>query len=51
MCGPTGIGFLYGRKDLLNGMPPVVGGGEMIDKVELHGSTYALSPSRFEAGR
>lgn len=50
MCGPTGIGFLYGRKELLNAMPPVVGGGEMIDKVELFESTYALSPSRFEAG-
>ena len=50
MCGPTGIGFLYGRQELLNNMPPVVGGGEMIDKVELSHSTYALSPSRFEAG-
>jgi len=50
MCGPTGIGFLYGKKDLLNSMPPVMGGGEMIDKVELTTSTYAMSPSRFEAG-
>jgi cysteine desulfurase / selenocysteine lyase len=50
MCGPTGIGFLYGRKALLNSMPPVEGGGEMIDRVELHQSTYAQSPSRFEAG-
>ena len=50
MCGPTGIGFLYGKKDLLNSMPPVMGGGEMIDKVELQTSTYAKSPSRFEAG-
>ena len=50
MCGPTGIGFLYGRKELLNSMPPVMGGGEMIDKVMLQSSTYALSPSRFEAG-
>jgi cysteine desulfurase / selenocysteine lyase len=50
MCGPTGIGFLYGKKDLLNSMPPVMGGGEMIDRVELQSSTYAKSPSRFEAG-
>ena len=50
MCGPTGIGFLYGKKHILNSMPPVMGGGEMIDKVELQSSTYALSPSRFEAG-
>ena len=50
MCGPTGIGFLYGKKDLLNSMPPVFGGGEMIDRVELQSSTYAMSPSRFEAG-
>lgn len=50
MCGPTGIGFLYGKKALLNSMPPVMGGGEMIDRVELESSTYAMSPSRFEAG-
>ena len=50
MCGPTGIGFLYGKKDLLNSMPPVMGGGEMIDQVQLQTSTYAKSPSRFEAG-
>lgn len=50
MCGPTGIGFLYGKTDLLQSMPPVHGGGEMIDKVELHASTYALPPSRFEPG-
>jgi len=50
MCGPTGIGFLYGKKHLLESMPPVVGGGEMIDRVELSESTYALPPSRFEAG-
>jgi len=50
MCGPTGIGFLYGKLGLLTDMPPVFGGGEMIDKVELHSSTYAPPPSRFEAG-
>lgn len=52
MCGPTGIGVLYGKLDLLDSdkMPPVQGGGEMIDKVELYSSTYAKSPSKFEAG-
>jgi cysteine desulfurase/selenocysteine lyase len=50
MCGPTGIGFLWGREDILNGMPPYMGGGEMIDQVTLEGSTYAASPARFEAG-
>lgn len=50
MCGPTGIGFLYGKLVHLKSMPPVVGGGEMIDRVELTHSTYALPPSRFEAG-
>lgn len=50
MCGPTGIGFLYGRFSHLQSMPPVNGGGEMIDRVELQSSTYAQPPSRFEAG-
>ena len=50
MCGPTGVGFLYGKYDVLLSMPPVFGGGEMIQKVELQSSTYALPPSRFEAG-
>ena len=50
MCGPTGIGFLYGKSALLQAMPPVQGGGEMIDTVTLEGSTYAMPPSRFEAG-
>ena len=50
MCGPTGIGFLYGKLDILNTMPPYFGGGEMIDSVQLTSSTYALPPSRFEAG-
>ncbi|KAL3809920.1 hypothetical protein ACHAXA_005334 [Cyclostephanos tholiformis] len=50
MCGPTGIGFLWGREDVLNGMAPYKGGGEMIDEVYMDGSTYARSPARFEAG-
>lgn len=50
MCGPTGIGFLYGRYDLLLDMAPSLGGGEMIDTVDLLSSTYALPPSRFEPG-
>eukprot|EP01039_Chlorochromonas_danica_P008049 gene8050-8879_t len=50
MCGPTGIGFLYGKLSLLESMPPVQGGGEMIDTVHLEYSTYARPPSRFEAG-
>lgn len=50
MCAPTGIGFLWGREELLNSMPPYMGGGEMIDQVTLEGSTYAPAPARFEAG-
>lgn len=50
MCGPTGIGFLYGKTTILQSMPPVNGGGEMIDRVELQSSTYAMPPSRFEPG-
>jgi cysteine desulfurase/selenocysteine lyase len=50
MCGPTGIGFLWGHEDLLNSMPPWKGGGEMIDQVTLEGSTWQPSPGRFEAG-
>ena len=50
LCAPTGIGFLWGRQDLLNAMPPYKGGGEMIHLVTLEGSTYLPSPSRFEAG-
>jgi cysteine desulfurase/selenocysteine lyase len=50
MCGPTGIGFLWGKEDLLNSMPPYMGGGEMIDHVSLEGSTFAPAPARFEAG-
>lgn len=50
MCGPTGIGFLWGRENVLNEMPPWKGGGEMIDQVTLHGSTWQPAPARFEAG-
>eukprot|EP00898_Chlorokybus_atmophyticus_P000936 jgi/Chlat1/1843/Chrsp14S02228 len=50
MCAPTGIGFLYGKLDVLRGMPPFMGGGEMIADVFLDHSTYAEPPSRFEAG-
>ncbi|CAN6467605.1 unnamed protein product [Victoria cruziana] len=50
MCGPTGIGFLYGKSEILATMPPFLGGGEMIADVFLDHSTYAEPPSRFEAG-
>ena len=50
MCGPTGIGFLWGREEILNSMAPYKGGGEMIDEVYMDRSTYARSPARFEAG-
>ncbi|CAH1440352.1 unnamed protein product [Lactuca virosa] len=50
MCGPTGVGFLYGKSELLASMPPFLGGGEMISEVFLDHSTYADPPSRFEAG-
>lgn len=50
MCGPTGIGFLWGTEALLNSMPPWKGGGEAIDTVTLQESTFLPSPSRFEAG-
>jgi cysteine desulfurase/selenocysteine lyase len=50
MCGPTGIGVLWGRYDLLADLPPFLGGGEMIEVVEMTGSTYAPPPHRFEAG-
>ncbi|CAH9146796.1 unnamed protein product [Cuscuta epithymum] len=50
MCGPTGIGFLYGKSELLSTMPPFMGGGEMIADVYMDHSTYADPPSRFEAG-
>ena len=50
LYGPTGIGVLWGRGDLLDFMPPVQGGGAMIDKVSFAGTTYAPPPARFEAG-
>lgn len=50
MCGPTGIGVLYGKKHLLENMEPVEFGGEMIDFVQLHESTWKELPWKFEAG-
>ncbi len=50
MCGPTGIGVLYGKRDLLQSMPPFMGGGEMIAEVDLDHATYADIPHKFEAG-
>ncbi len=50
MLGPTGIGALYGRRELLESMPPFLVGGEMIRKVTLAETTFAGSPKRFEAG-
>jgi len=48
--GPTGIGVLHGRRELLEAMPPFLGGGHMIAKVEKAGSRYAEAPTKFEAG-
>jgi cysteine desulfurase / selenocysteine lyase len=50
MCGPMGIGILWGRMELLKAMPPYQGGGEMIDHVGTDGSTFKKPPHRFEAG-
>ena len=50
MHGPTGVGFLYGRLDLLESMPPWQGGGDMIDQVSFSGTTFHEPPWRFEAG-
>jgi cysteine desulfurase/selenocysteine lyase len=50
MCGPTGIGALWARLDLLETLPPFLGGGEMIDEVRMAGSTWAAPPHRYEAG-
>lgn len=50
MCGPTGVGVLWGRGELLAGMPPFLGGGSMIETVSMERSTYAPPPARFEAG-
>jgi cysteine desulfurase/selenocysteine lyase len=49
-CGPTGIGVLWGRRELLESMPPYQGGGEMIEEVRIERSTYAPVPHKFEAG-
>lgn len=50
MCGPTGIGVLAGRPELLEAMPPFLGGGEMIANVTLEGTTFNEVPYKFEAG-
>jgi cysteine desulfurase / selenocysteine lyase len=50
MCGPTGIGVLWARRELLDEMPPFLGGGEMIESVWMDRSTYAPPPHKFEAG-
>ena len=50
MCGPTGIGILYGKRELLEEMPPFMGGGDMIRRVELEGSSWNDLPWKFEAG-
>ncbi len=50
MVGPTGVGVLWGRKALLDAMPPFLGGGSMIKTVTIESSTYADVPARFEAG-
>lgn len=48
--GPTGIGILYGKKEILSLLPPLAGGGDMIERVSLEETTYQLPPLRFEAG-
>jgi len=50
MCGPTGIGLLYGRQEVLEAMPPFQGGGEMILNVDFQRSTFKHAPHKFEAG-
>ena len=50
LCGPTGIGFLYGKEVLLNQLPPYQGGGEMISEVTFEKTSYADLPHKFEAG-
>ena len=50
VCGPTGAGVLYGRRELLEAMPPFMGGGDMIKTVRLEGTTFADLPEKFEAG-
>lgn len=50
LYGPTGIGVLYGRRELLEAMPPFMGGGDMVDRVTFAKTTYAPLPLKFEAG-
>jgi cysteine desulfurase/selenocysteine lyase len=50
MLGPSGVGVLYGRRELLAAMPPFITGGSMIETVTMEVSTYAPPPQRFEAG-
>ena len=50
LYGPTGIGVLYGRREILDQMPPFMGGGDMVDKVTFERTTYAPLPLKFEAG-
>jgi cysteine desulfurase/selenocysteine lyase len=50
LLGPSGVGVLWGRRELLDAMPPFLGGGSMIEVVRMEGSTYAAAPERFEAG-
>ena len=50
VCGPTGVGFLYGKKEWLEKLPPYQGGGEMIETVTFTKTTYAGLPHKFEAG-
>jgi cysteine desulfurase/selenocysteine lyase len=50
MLGPTGIGVLWGRTELLNELPPFLGGGEMVETVSMDSTTYAPIPHKFEAG-
>lgn len=50
MYGPTGVGVLYGKREWLHRLPPYQGGGEMIDHVSFHGTTFADIPFKFEAG-
>ncbi|HET9188542.1 MAG TPA: cysteine desulfurase [Acidothermaceae bacterium] len=50
MCGPTGVGVLWGRRELLDQLPPFLGGGEMIETVTMEKSSYAAVPHKYEAG-
>lgn len=50
MCGPTGVGVLYAKREHLEAMPPIMGGGSMVLRVDLHGAEWNDSPWKFEAG-